>query len=443
MEQNHNSETPVEHSNQIDPQDNNQQGEIRYSEFSPPENPQGSHLESETPLIEGANSSLPPDYKSSEINTEPHEIGSVPAEEAFPHATEPEPENQPLISDEPKFAHHSSQEVEEVKIESEPIREMKLEEPTEVIHTIANDHKEAQTLERPYETDSYLPSEQKPNEQSIETFEQHPSKNKHDEEVKDNYDNKFDDDQPVIVDETHLGIPSEREPHDIPINADRVFETNVRERQEEDNEEMPGEGQHDPNNEREQALDNEFYQHSLQYLVQNLNNLRDTLQTILTNSELTQEIQGNNVNRNNQQFIQNEGMNANNEDQLQDQLMNIRRLLAGSLDNNNAQNNAYGWDNEWQNRLNLNNQQQEVNNEPNRLENWGRRIETYARQVYTALPKDLNTLSWLIFIVTAIFLAFCYTTIPEIPRENPGYFIDWLASHKDARLLLLVSWCFI
>lgn len=444
MEQNHNNETPVEHSNQPDHSHDHKQEEFKSSEPSLPENPQESHLENDTPLIEEVISSLSPDNKLSEINNETHGRDSVEIQEESDKIPESEPERQPLVANEPKFEEHSSPKLDEGNIEPEPIVEMKLEEPVEVSHAVESSQPEPQIHEQLNELDYHLLSEQKENEQSIETIEQHPVEHNeigHDEEVKDNYEYKYDEDQPLIVDETHLGIPSEREDHDLPINADRIFETNLRERLDDDNEVVQGEEGHQEPNERDQALDNEFYQHSLQYLVQNLNNLRDTLQTILTNSELTQEAQGNNLNRNNPQLMQNEGMNANNEEHLHDQLMNIRRLLAGNLDNNNAQNNAFGWENELQNRLNLNNQQ-EVNNEPNRFEAWAQRAETYARQAYAALPKDLNTLSWLIFILTAIFLAYGYTTIPEIPRENPGYFIDWLASHRDARLLILVSLSF-
>lgn len=247
------------------------------------------------------------------------------------------------------------------------------------------------------------------------------------------------DDEPIIADETDT----------LGSSNPRPFEPNAEPQEHVEQPIIEEEPEHriytteQVQNEDNRNLDAEFYQHSLQYLVQNLNNLRDTLQTILTNPELNQELTTQNVNRNPQNLGLNQGADnlqagiLNNEGQLHDQLLNIRRLLAGNVEGNNAPNDIFDFDN-----VGPNNQAGVLNNPPNQRNSqnrWLTTIETYAKQVYAAIPKDFNTLFWLITILALIFFVIGYTTIPDLEQKRPDYFIEWLAYHKGSKVFLWVT----
>ena len=189
----------------------------------------------------------------------------------------------------------------------------------------------------------------------------------------------------------------------------------------------------------EQNLDAEFYQHSLQYLVQNLNNLRDTLQTIITSNEINQEIGAANQPVINQRAEN--GLQAgilNNENQITDQLLNLRRILSGNMENNVPQNNPFGWNNVPNNQANPNNPDN-TNSLVTRFTNWSNNLEASARQFISTIPKDANTFSWIIFFISIALFIIGYSTVPDLQQKNPEYFIEWLAYHKSSRFFLLVS----
>jgi len=233
------------------------------------------------------------------------------------------------------------------------------------------------------------------------------------------------DDQPQIVDETNLIQSSELDSLDQQhveegLNMDREL---VREAQNERNLQV--------NNEIDRNLDTEFYQHSLQYLVQNLNNLRDTLQTILTNNELVQELGGNNQQQTQANFQRNA---LNNEGQLHDQLVDIRRILANNMNSNNIQNPIE------EQIMNNNLPRNNLNSAQNSLNNWINTLETSLRQALTSIPKSFNLIFWIIFSISILLVLSGLSNLPHNIRfQNADYFVQWLAFHKNSRLFLLVG----
>jgi len=188
-------------------------------------------------------------------------------------------------------------------------------------------------------------------------------------------------------------------------------------------------------NERERNLDAEFYQHSLHHLVQNLNNLRDTLQTILTNTDLAQELGGNAPNNNAQnplaaaQQMPNEA--ANNEGQLQDQLLNLRRMLGGNANAFDFQGQNLGMGNQFPLRNQENNQPRLNQNNLIQL------LDNYARQFIRIISKDINALFWVIFGLSMMLFLSSLSNIPDLQRRSPDYLIEWLAFHKSSTIFLL------
>lgn len=236
------------------------------------------------------------------------------------------------------------------------------------------------------------------------------------------------DNPPLIVDETNFvqssDVNSFEQTHigeSISLNQDNTSEFH-----QERNPQI--------NNEGERNLDNEFYQHSLQYLVQNLNNLRDTLQTILTNNELVQELGVNNQQRRQVNIPTN---NLNNEDHLHDQLLDIRRILSHNANENNIQNHL-----DSQNIANNipGNNINNLNNTRNNFSTWINTIENSFRQVFSSVPKSFNLIFWFLFFISIMLIISGISNIPPNFRyQNPDYFVQWLAFHKNSRLFLLVN----
>jgi len=185
----------------------------------------------------------------------------------------------------------------------------------------------------------------------------------------------------------------------------------------------------------ERNLDAEFYQHSLHHLVQNLNNLRDTLQTILTNTDIAQELGGNVPNNNVQnplaaaQLMPNEG--ANNEGQLQDQLLNLRRMLGGNANTFDFQGQNLGLGNQFPLRNQENNQPRLNQNNLISL------LDNYVRQFIRMISKDINALFWVIFGLSTVLFLSSLSNIPDLQRRSPDYLIEWLAFHKSSTVFLL------
>ena len=244
--------------------------------------------------------------------------------------------------------------------------------------------------------------------------------------------------KPLIADETNVQ-GSESEPGPVPeLPRPREIRPSAEDESTITYEVNPGapnvENVRNPN---DPNLDAEFYQHSLQYLVQNLNNLRDTLQTIITSNEINQEIGAANQPAINQRAEN--GLQAgilNNENQITDQLLNLRRILSGNMENNNPQNNPFGWA---PNNQAVPNNPENANSLVTRFTNWSNNLEASARQFISTIPKDANTFSWIIFFISIALFIIGYSTVPDLQQKDPEYFIDWLAYHKSSRFFLLVS----
>ena len=191
------------------------------------------------------------------------------------------------------------------------------------------------------------------------------------------------------------------------------------------------------NNEIDPNLENEFYQRSLQHVVQGLNNLTNTLQVILRNNEINQHMAAGL-----QQGFPNAGnIQAgllNNENQLQDQLVNLRRALGGGDDPAANANYAFEWNTDPLNQMNVLNFDPHRQNQRNNQVNWLDNAENYIRQTIASIPKDLNTAVWIVFIVAVMLFLFGLRTIPSLKEKNVDYVIEWLAFQKGSRLLLLV-----
>jgi len=239
------------------------------------------------------------------------------------------------------------------------------------------------------------------------------------------------EDEIIIQDETDELLPrDEREPQENLIEEviREMPPENVGIENQEPNELRPGNNA----NERERNLDAEFYQHSLHHLVQNLNNLRDTLQTLLTNPDLAQELGGNNPNNNAPNplahQVPNEGLN--NEGQFHGQLLNLRRMLGGGNNNNNLNNNPF--DLQGQNLRNIENNNRRANQSSvfSLLENYGRKF-------VRIVSKDVNALFWVIFGFSLVMFLSSLSNIPDLHRRSPDYFIEWLAFHKSSSVFLL------
>ena len=237
------------------------------------------------------------------------------------------------------------------------------------------------------------------------------------------------EDEIIIQDETNELLPREdQEPQE------NLIEEVIREVPPEDiavENQEPNELRPENNaNGGERNVDAEFYQHSLQHLVQNLNNLRDTLQTILTNTDLAQELGQNNPNNNAPNppahQVPNEGLN--NEGQFHDQLLNLRRMLGGGNPppNNNLNNNLF----EGLRNVENNNQRANQNSLFSSLENYGRHF-------VRIVSKDVNAVFWVIFGFSLVLFLSSLSNIPDLHRRSPDYFIEWLAFHKSSSVFLL------
>jgi len=210
------------------------------------------------------------------------------------------------------------------------------------------------------------------------------------------------DDQPIITDETS---PRHQTQH---LNSDNdteiireVFPNNQAENQNNPANEV---------NENATRLEQEFYQHNLQTLVANLNNLRDILQTIVTNPEIAQNLNPTNVNPAVGQPSNNNIGNLWNNPLQQPQNANNFFDLAGL--NNNVVN-------------------ENINNQPT----FNIRIREYLRSQSRNISFYLNVISAIAVLILFSSISF----LPHLEGKTPAYFVHWLANHRNSKLFLIVN----
>ncbi len=225
--------------------------------------------------------------------------------------------------------------------------------------------------------------------------------------------------EPNLVQDTHVIYESPNETERIPT----------------DNPMIPTDENNPSNQNRDETnrnLDNEFYQHSLSYLVQNLNNLRDTLQNMLNNEEVIQGLRINSQNNGDPQynamnnFMQEEGQERISENQnflnLNPNRRNIRQeaLIDQQLLNN-----------------------PERINRQNSILHFSQLFNSFEgslRQFATNIGDRFNLIFWMLVFVSIILgLLGTSNLIKNIHFKNADYTIQWLAYNKNSRLLLLVS----
>jgi hypothetical protein len=158
-----------------------------------------------------------------------------------------------------------------------------------------------------------------------------------------------------------------------------------------------------PNNQLPREPENEFYQHNLQHLVHNLNNLRDILQTIVSQNEIAQHL---------------------NPDGAQQFTNNIQNFLNPQVQALN-QNNFFDFPG-----LNANNINPNLNFEY-RIFN---KIKEYLRNQSKNGAFYLNLFS----ILTILIVISGASLIPSLEAKSPAHLIYWLGNHRNSRLLLIV-----
>jgi hypothetical protein len=157
------------------------------------------------------------------------------------------------------------------------------------------------------------------------------------------------------------------------------------------------------NNPNPSESENEFYQHNLQHLVHNLNNLRDILQTIVSQNEIAQHL------------------NPNGSQQFTNNIQNLLNPQVQAI----GQNNFFDFPG-----LNANNVNPTLTLEY-RIFN---RIREYLRNQSKNGAFYLNIFS----ILTILILVSGISLIPSLEAKSPAHLIYWLGNHRNSRLLLIV-----
>lgn len=186
---------------------------------------------------------------------------------------------------------------------------------------------------------------------------------------------------------------------------------------------------------RSRDFEGEFGQNSLQYLLQNLDNLREILQIVIMNTELATSLNVDLMNRGRfnvgiAQALNNTQLSIlNSQNQIYDQLRDIRRIIDENADNDQS--------NSLLNFLNPNNVQLIRNNEnQNPLGILGRIMTNIFGGQFS---KSYNRFFLFFFVCSIAILIFGISSLPSTYIGSPAYLIDWIISQRRSKSLLIVS----
>lgn len=185
---------------------------------------------------------------------------------------------------------------------------------------------------------------------------------------------------------------------------------------------------------RSRDFEREFNQNGLQYLLQNLDNLREILQIVIMNSELATSL---NVDLRNRglfnlgiaQSLNNTQLSIlNSQNQIYDQLRDIRRIIDENSENDST--------NSLLNFLNPNNPNLIRNNQNQNPLGILSRILTKIFGVQ--FSKSYNRFFLFFFVCSIAILMFGLSSLPSSYLGSPAYLIDWIVSQRRSKSVLIV-----
>lgn len=180
-------------------------------------------------------------------------------------------------------------------------------------------------------------------------------------------------------------------------------------------------------------MDDQFYEHSLHYLVQNVNNLREIIGSILSNNEAARDLNSNLQQLNNFNVSLAHALNnvqsnlMNNQNEIHGQLDGIRRLLgvAGSGIGDDALG-GFGMGG------------QQPANQPVQV-TWRDRSRVYLRKFLEGVKNYTKTSQFkldMILLMSAMLIIINLHLIPEKNKKDPVDLIEWLANSRASKVLI-------
>ena len=186
---------------------------------------------------------------------------------------------------------------------------------------------------------------------------------------------------------------------------------------------------------RHRSLEQEFNQNTLQYLVHNLENLREVLQSVVTNAELAQNLSVDIRGRNSFNLSVAQAFNSaqlsilNSQNQIYDQLNDIRRIVSAN-DNNEQENSLLDFINMENARLARQNRLQNL--ETNFI------LRTY-NSLRSGVARSSNLIFWFGLVIAVLSIFIEISSTPNTQNESYAVLIETIAFKNQSKLVLLVS----